>query len=86
MPLIRIAIPHTDIAYEENTDPGSMHAYIAFVRSEDDSGGVVGVTAADEFVAGVLAKPHCKRVLYVCPVLSVIEALSKALAAEDAGG
>jgi hypothetical protein len=64
------------IQYRET---GDHHLYVAIARDQDGTGDLIPVIARDEWAAAIAAKSVCQKVLFVCQVSVLLEALSESM-------
>lgn len=73
---MEINLEKSGISYTEGDD---LHLYLAVVRLENGNGDLITVLANDEFMAGVLAKHLCKRVMFVSKFTDQLEKIKTVL-------
>jgi hypothetical protein len=64
------------IQYRET---GDYHLYVAIARDQDGAGDLIPVIARDEWAAAIAAKSLCRKVLFVCRLSVLLEALGESL-------
>ena len=71
-----IAFEPYGIRYQET---GDHHLYVAIAKDFDGTGDLIPVIARDEWAAAIAAKSLCQKVLFVCQLSVLLEALEESI-------